>query len=273
MEMMVSTRIGKIPHALDKRAELEQRTEGKHLAVFLDYDGTLTPIADRPEQAALSDSMRAIVRNLAERCTVAIVSGRDRHDVEELVGIDSLIYAGSHGFDIASPTGRHLERREGAEYGTLLSTVERWVHADLDGIDGVLIELKKASVAVHYRLVAESDRPRVTAAVDTVLAKHPELKMTPGKMVCEIQPKLDWNKGKAVLYMLEALDLDKADVMPLYFGDDITDEDAFAALKGRGISVFVGHAEDPEVADRDTVADYRLEDPDETGRLLAGLAA
>ena len=69
-------------------------------------------------------------------------------------------------------------------------------------------------------------------------------------MVYEIQPKIDWDKGKAVLYLLDALGLDRDDVVPLYLGDDITDEDAFRALADRGIGIFVGHAEDPEVGGR-----------------------
>ena len=64
--------------------------------------------------------------------------------------------------------------------------------------------------------------------------------MTPGKMVYELQPKLDWDKGRAVLYLIDALGLDGDDVVPLYLGDDITDEDAFRALAGRGIGIFVG---------------------------------
>ena len=69
-------------------------------------------------------------------------------------------------------------------------------------------------------------------------------------MVYEIQPNVEWDKGRAVLYLLEALDLDGSDVLPLYVGDDITDEDAFAALAGRGIGIFVGDADDPEMAGR-----------------------
>ena len=69
--------------------------------------------------------------------------------------------------------------------------------------------------------------------VEEILADHPdELKVTPGKMVYEIQPNIDWDKGKAVLYLLEALDLDRDDVVPMYLGDDITDEHAFEALVG-----------------------------------------
>ena len=127
--------------------------------------------------------------------------------------------------------------------------------------------------AVHYRLVSEEERPKIQEVVDVLLAEHPDaLKVTPGKMVYEIQPKLDWDKGKAVLYLLGALGLDREDVVPLYLGDDITDEDAFAALSGRGIGVFVGDPEDPEVGDRPTAADFLLASPDEVERFLDSLA-
>jgi trehalose 6-phosphate phosphatase len=90
-------------------------------------------------------------------------------------------------------------------------------------------------------------------------------------MVYEIQPKLDWDKGKAVLYLLEALDLKRNDVIPIYLGDDVTDEDAFRALKGIGIGIFVGRASDPEVGERTTAADYVLNTPEEVGRFLESL--
>ncbi len=105
------------------------------------------------------------------------------------------------------------------------------------------------------------------------MAEHPhELKVTPGKMVYEIQPNVDWDKGKAVLHLLDALGLDGDEVMPLYLGDDLTDEDAFAALAGRGIGIFVGSAEDPEVAGRRTAASYVLASTREVQRFLDGLA-
>ncbi len=110
--------------------------------------------------------------------------------------------------------------------------------------------------------------------VEEILAEHPgELKVTPGKMVYEIQPNIDWDKGKAVLYLLDALDLDRDDVVPIYLGDDITDEHAFEALaRRRGIGVFVGRADDPEVAGRTTSADYVLNTFEEVERFLNALA-
>lgn len=261
-----------LPSALERADDLSRRLAGRRPAIFLDYDGTLTPIVERPELAVLSDAMRAIVRDLAHRCPVAVVSGRDRADVERLVGIDGLIFAGSHGFDIRVPGGRRIAREEGGDFAPLLDSVKARLRREGGAIEGTLVEPKKASVAIHYRQVAEADRPQVKTLVDAILAEHETLRVTPGKMVYEIQPKLDWNKGKAVLWLLEALDLTAPDVLPLYFGDDITDEDAFEALSGRGIGIYVSGATGEADENRPTAADYRLENPDETGRLLDTLA-
>src|SRR5260370_6645734 len=266
--------IGDLPHALGEGEALARRFAGKQMVVFLDYDGTLTPIRDRREYAVSSDSMREAVRRLAERVPVVVVSGRDRRVVQELMGIDNLIVAGSHGFDIWSPAGGSIQREEGASFEGLLREVEAKLRAEVADIPGALVEPKKSSVAAHFRLVAEEQRPRVKEIVDAILSEHPEeLKVTPGKMVFEIQPKLDWDKGKAVLYLLKALDLDRDDVVPVYLGDDVTDEDAFRALAGRGISIFVGSANDPETAGRTTAADYVLNTIEEVEQFLNRLAA
>ena len=111
----------------------------------------------------------------------------------------------------------------------LLEAVTADLRDRAGSVPGALVESKASSVAVHYRLVDEADRPRIKAIVDELLTRHAgELKVTPGKMVYELQPNLDWDKGKAVMHLLEALGLDGDDVVPLYIGDDITDEDAFA---------------------------------------------
>jgi trehalose 6-phosphate phosphatase len=269
----VARHIGDLPHALEDGEELAGDLGGRRPAVFLDYDGTLTPIVDRPEDALISESMRDAIRELAERCPVVIVSGRDRRVVQELMGVDDLIVAGSHGFDIWSPAGGEIQRKEGEGFGGLLEGVEARLRDELGGIDGALVEPKKSSVAAHYRLVSEDERPRVVRVVEEILAEHPdELKVTPGKMVYEIQPNIDWDKGKAVLYLLGALDLDRDDVVPIYLGDDVTDEHAFEALATRGVGVFVGRADDPEVAGRTTSADYVLHTFEEVERFLYTLA-
>src|ERR1700724_1571522 len=109
----MTRQIDNLPHALVEREELARHFAGKQPVVFLDYDGTLTPIRDRPEDAVISDSMREAVRRLAERVPVVVVSGRDRRVVQELMGLDNLIVAGDHGFDIWSPTGGGLKRGGG----------------------------------------------------------------------------------------------------------------------------------------------------------------
>jgi trehalose 6-phosphate phosphatase len=262
-----------LPHALNDHEELERRLGGRTPAVFLDYDGTLTPIVDRPEDARISQSMREAVRELAQRCTVCVVSGRDRPVVQELMGVDDLVVAGSHGFDIWSPEGGEIEHDAAAGSEELLERVTAQLHEELDPIEGALVEPKKASVAVHYRLVSDAERPTVEAVVERLLSEHSEeLKVTPGKMVYELQPKLDWDKGKAVLYLLEALDLEGDEIMPIYVGDDITDEHAFEALSGRGIGVFVGRADDPELAGRDSAADFVLDSTEEVEQFLKQLA-
>jgi trehalose 6-phosphate phosphatase len=272
-EETLGRNIGDLPHALEDGDRLVRDLAGRRPAVFLDYDGTLTPIVDRPEDAIISESMREAVRGLAGRCPVCVVSGRDRRVVQELMGVDDLIVAGSHGFDIWSPAGGEIQREEGAGFADLLEEVDERLHREMGPIEGALIEPKKTSVAAHYRLVSEEERPRIKGIVDAVLEEHPgELKVTPGKMVYEIQPNVEWDKGKAVLYLLGALGLDGDDVVPMYLGDDITDENAFEALATRGIGVFVGRADDPEVAGRTTSADYVLHTVKEVEQFLDTLA-
>ena len=258
-----------LPSALSHRNELATRLEGKRLAVFLDFDGTLAPVVDRPDMAALSDSMRRTVGTLAERCPVIVISGRDRKDVHERVGLDNLVYAGSHGFDIAWPDNGTEPRADCTKYRDLLEEVGEALERKLASVEGVIIEPKSCSVAVHYRLTNEAGAVAVKAAVEGLLANHPRLRGVSGKKVYEILPGLDWDKGKAVLWMLKALDLDGPDVMPVYVGDDITDEDAFNALEGRGICVYVSDGVDGGAP---PAADYCVKDPDEVEILLTFLA-
>ena len=263
-----------LPHALRDGEQFAERLGGARPAVFTDYDGVLTPIVDRPEDALISASMREVLRELASRCPVCVVSGRDRAVVQQLMGLDDLVVAGSHGFDIWSPEAGTLEHEAGSAQEGLIENVTAELDQAVGGVPGVAIEPKKISVAAHYRHVAdEGDRAKVREAVQQLLAERPDdLKMTPGKMVYELQPKLDWDKGRAVLYLIDALGLDGDDVIPLYLGDDITDEHAFQALKGRGIGIYVGSQTDPERDGRSTAADFVLDSVAEVERFLDGLA-
>jgi len=247
-----------IPSALEHVQEIAQSSD--RLAVFLDYDGTLTPIVSHPEDAWLPESMRQTLRSLAARAPVAILSGRDLDDVRGRVLVDGIVYAGSHGFDIAGAGG--LRRELGAAYLPVLDTAETELREALDEIQGAQLERKHFSVAAHYRNVNESDAFRVAQAVDAVAARHRELRRMDGKKVYELLPDIDWDKGKAVLWLLEALELERGKVLPIYIGDDRTDEDAFSALEKRGVAILV--SEQPQV----TAASYWLHNPEEVEEFL-----
>jgi trehalose-phosphatase len=265
--------VRELPDALQDEGLFVQRLAGRRPAVFLDYDGVLTPIVDRPEDALISEGMRNTVRALAGRCPVCVVSGRDRKVVQELMGIDDLVVAGSHGFDIWSPSEGTIAHDASTGFEDVISEVTDRLRAELGSIPGTVVEPKRASVAVHYRLAEPREQARIGTVVDTLLTERPDqLKVTPGKMVYELQPNIDWDKGRAVLYLLETLGLDTADVVPLYLGDDITDEDAFRALHGLGVGIIVGHPADPEVADRATAADFVLASTTDVEQFLTTLA-
>lgn len=252
-----------IPSALEHIQEIERR--GHRLAVFLDYDGTLTPIVSHPEDASLSDSMRQTLRSLAARLPVAILSGRDLHDVRARVLVDGIVYAGSHGFDIAG--AGELRRAIGDAYLPVLEAAENELREALDDIAGAQLERKHFSVAAHYRNVKETEAARVARAVDTVAVKHSELRTIHGKKVYELLPDIDWNKGKAVLWLLKTVELERGKVLPIYIGDDLTDEDAFRVLENRGVGILV--SENPQA----TAANYHLNNPEEVERFLEELIA
>jgi trehalose 6-phosphate phosphatase len=264
------------PSALASWPEIAARLAGRRLALFLDYDGTLSPIAARPELATLPPATRAALARLAARQPVAVLSGRGRADVAALVGLPEIYYAGSHGFDIAGPPpapGEPPLRHEvGEGVPERVARAAERLRAELGGIAGLLVEPKRFSIAVHYRLADERELPRITAAVDRIVAAGAGggakgWRRTAGKKVLELRPDVPWDKGRALLWLLGRLGLDAADVVPLYLGDDETDEDAFTALAARhGIGILVAEAPRP------TAATYRLRDPGEVQELLERLA-
>jgi trehalose-phosphatase len=244
---------------------LERMTRGR-LALFLDYDGTLTPIVRRPEDAVLSPEMRDLLEAWRTTATVAIVSGRDLADVQDMVGLENIQYAGSHGFDIAGPDGLRMQHEEARESLPELDEAEAELNRTLEGVEGLRVERKHFAIAVHYREVGEEEVERVEAAVEETLEGRRGLRKKGGKKIFELQPDVEWDKGRAVLWLLEKLELSGPDVLPVYIGDDVTDEDAFEALRDLGLGIRVG-AEGEE-----TQAHYTLADPEELEGFLRRLA-
>ncbi|MBW3543510.1 MAG: trehalose-phosphatase, partial [Planctomycetes bacterium] len=195
------------------------------------------------------------------------VSGRDLADVRHMVGLDQLVYAGSHGFDISGPGGLALEHEEAQRDLPELDAAERKLHERIAAIDGAFVERKRFAIAVHYRLAAERDMPEIERAVDDVRREHPRLRTKGGKKIFELQPDVQWDKGRAVLWLREALGLDRPQVLTIYIGDDVTDEDAFRALAETtaGFGIVVGEPTAP------TSAQFFLRNCEEARQFLAAL--
>ena len=216
------------------------KSEKQSLLVMLDYDGTLAPIAARPELARLTDARKRVLARLvrAPGVTVAVVTGRSLSDIESLLGVPGLVISANHGFEMSRsgkvffPCGGGFRRH--------FKGLARDLQSALDGVQGALVECKGFSVAVHYRLVSRKRWGEVERAVRRVslpCRKRFGWKVTGGKRVWEVRPAGRWNKGDAVLWIWNRF---APGSFPIYIGDDETDEDAFAALRKKGLTVLVG---------------------------------
>ncbi|MGD8589991.1 MAG: trehalose-phosphatase [Chromatiales bacterium] len=248
-----SSEEGFMPPLLRDFTRISQQLTGKRLALFLDYDGTLAPNTDQGNEARLSQAMRRVLQDAAALMPVALISGRSLADLQERVQLPELIYAGRHGFDIQGP-GLRLELPAGLDTLEDLAQAATTLEAELVDIGGAWLERKRFMIAVHYRQVADADLERLTALVDKAHRSYPRLRRTAGKKLFELRPDIDWDKGRALSWLLSELKLDKPDVMPIYLGDDQSDEDAFRTLHGRGIGVLVSDRP------RQSLAVYRIED-------------
>jgi alpha,alpha-trehalase len=261
---MKTTPANKLPSALEKKHEILGRLKEGRPAIFLDYDGTLTPIVEDPSKAFLPEKTRQLIEKLAEHWTVTIMTGRALYDAKDLVGLENLVYAGSHGFKIAGPEESFHEER-GDEYLPSLDKAEKELGDRVKDLKGVHIEHKPFAIAVHYRQASETIVPELGKRVDEVVGHYPDLVKTTGKKIFELRPKMDWDKGKALLYLLGKMHIDDSRTVPVYIGDDTTDEDAFRAIAGRGIGILVSEDNSP------TAASYVVRNPDEVAVFLEEL--
>ncbi|PNY02574.1 trehalose-phosphate phosphatase-like protein [Trifolium pratense] len=267
------------PSALDAFEKIVDRAKDKKIAMFLDYDGTLSPIVEDPDCAFMSEPMRTTVQNVAKYFPTAIISGRSRDKVFDLVKLTELYYAGSHGMDIIGPVsdtlsvnhpncikstdqqGKEITLFQPArEFLPMIDEVFKTLIEITKDIEGAKVENHKFCVSVHYRNVEENNWTTIGQRVHDIIKNYPRLRSTHGRKVLEIRPVIDWNKGKAVEFLLESLGLtDRNDVLPIYIGDDKTDEDAFKVLRerNRGYGILVSSAR------KESNAFYSLRDPNE----------
>lgn len=256
---------GELPSALERGEEIFRRLEGGAPVVLLDFDGTLAPIARDPGRVRPTEGLLRTLERLAARCPVAVISGRDARDVRDRVGVEGLWYAGSHGLDLVSPAGDR--RLRGEEARPALDRAEDRLRDELGEIAGVEVERKELALAVHYRGASETVVDDLERAVGRALQGEPDLRRSEGKKVFELRPRTEWDKGRAVEHILGRIG--DEDAVPLYLGDDLTDEDAFRALRGRGIGILVRGEDRPER----TAAGYTLSGPREVATFLASVAA
>lgn len=252
---------------LESWDKIAQAWGHKKVILFLDYDGTLAPIAQNPSQAVLSQENKELVEHLVKipAFQVVIISGRALVDVKQMVGVKGIIYIGNHGWEIEG-SSMHFESLIPVQVSSIMEKIKYELITRLSDIQGAFVEDKGVTLSVHYRLVAQDKEFLVRRIFDHICVpyrRQNEIKINKGKKVLEIRPPVEWDKGKAALWLLRKGEIlyGKGNILPVYIGDDSTDEDAFTALKNKGITVFVGT---PSFS----AAQYCLAGPQEVTELL-----
>ncbi len=243
-----------------------------HVLIASDFDGTLSPIVPRPEDAYILPECADALRQLTEQpgYAVAIVSGRALEDVRERAGLPNAIYSGNHGIEIAAP-GLAFED-DGAEQARLLMVdLRRALEPAVSQIRGAFVEDKSVSLSVHSRMTPEELEPRVREIVRDATADavaEGKITVVQGKKVLDIRPAAARDKGAALRFIMDTLlRMSETHLFPIYIGDDTTDEDAFREINlSGGLSILVGGP------DRDTAATYRLDSPVDVAVFLTDLA-
>ncbi|MCM8787358.1 MAG: trehalose-phosphatase [Candidatus Omnitrophica bacterium] len=255
----------------DEWDKLKKKFNNKNIILFLDYDGTLTPIAKTPQEATLLPETKKLLRRLIKNryCQLAIISGRALKDIKKKIGINRVIYAANHGLEIEGPKIK-FKYPTSSKYKHILKNIRNKLKINLSTIKGTFIEDKGLSLSLHYRLVKKNNIPKVKKILHQATAAYKKvnkIKIKKAKKAFEITPPVVWNKGRAMLWLLEKLNagFTKKETMPIYLGDDLTDEDAFEVLHNKGITIFVGRP-------KKTEAQYYLKNTQEVRNFLRLIA-
>jgi trehalose 6-phosphate phosphatase len=236
------------PHPLyEKQGRLHPRVEkmlrsGQRLSLFLDYDGTLTPIAPTPEQAVLSARALDLLKVLARvpGFSLAIVSGRSLPQIRSVIPRMSITIAANHGLQIVFK-GRLWTHPCARRCSPVIARVRVSLKREFKHVPGIRLEDKGVVLAVHLRHVARAHWPTVKRLLrDVTDPFRGVLRVTSGKKVLEVRPAVDWNKGEAILRL--ASHRGGETVLPVFIGDDKTDEDGFRVLGEAGLTIRVGRS-------------------------------
>ena len=234
------------------------------MLLSLDFDGTLAPIDQNPGVVSMPAESRRALKTLeaGERSSVAIISGRALADLRERVRMEEIIYAGNHGLEITGP-GMHFVEPNAARRVEALEELTRHLQVRLRHISGVEVEGKVLTASIHFRRASAKSLAEVHRVVQDAVTPVVNLfQVTQGLKVFEIRPRVNWHKGLAVRWIKEALG--RRDALSIYMGDDVSDEDAFAALK-EGITISVGRVSG-------TCAQYHLDLQESVQEFLVWLA-
>ncbi len=247
---------------------LERISQHKKLFLLLDYDGTIVPIAPTPDQAHPTPGVFQMLRVLcsADAVQLAIISGRPLTDLHRLLPINGLFLAGTHGAEIHTPTGERFWLVDPNAIGATVNHLAEQLKTALAGLYGCTVENKTLSLALHYRLASESTARDATARFTRLGEPHVRggtFEWLRGKKIIELRPA-GVNKGRAVQTLLDRYSCPGR--LPVYLGDDLTDEDAFRVLKDSGVTILVS------AEDRQSLAQCRLKSSTEVGHLLKALA-
>ncbi|MBI3786108.1 MAG: trehalose-phosphatase [Deltaproteobacteria bacterium] len=228
---------------------------------FLDYDGTLAPLAPTPSSAVPLPGTAVRLQALASLpgTRVALITGRTIADLRGFLDLAGIYYVGVHGLEIRFPDGA-IEMSDSVPFvRSVLPEVKRQIEQAIDGLPGILIEDKGLAVACHYRRASRADAAKVREAVVTIVRQFQRrVATTFGHEVVELRSTLV-DKGKAVCRLLTQCG---DGPLALYIGDDQTDEDAFRLLPPESITIRVGTEMVP------TAAHYRVDEPSDVLRFL-----
>ena len=226
---------------------VRKNLKGKEIFLFLDYDGTLTPIMPTPDQAVMSDGMRDVLSGLLKipRCHVLLVSGRKLSDLKKIAGIPGVTYVGSHGFEAEGHEDISKDGLVPSSYLNDHAALRGGLRKKLSSLQGIMVEDKGVILTVHFRAASKQVEASVKNIVGEAcrdLLENGRIRVMEGNKVIEILPPVRWNKGEAVMRLISQREKKTAQgqAVAVYIGDDTTDEDAFALLHGKGITVRVG---------------------------------